>query len=546
MSGEDGTVFNPLLVVICSFGKNPGGTPGYDPSDSVLVSLDDRDGQALLERRHQVYEEFVDGRILWDHSDEREHMYNEHLVCGPDLGGTDTSAVYMPAVDRYDGRFYTGLDKGSRDRLSDPGMQTLIVSGLYGLLEPGDQIQCYSIPVEWGNNVQETWCRDDLLTCLLIAYIRHHDITHIYDFTAREDYRSMIDWLRVRDETGIPVRHCFSRDAAGEDALKHLGVFIGNQEPGMVAGRLNAIPVDRHPKETGLPVYARTIPYEYEGLPTERKPIPPESGLFFWEIVPDTEARRIFETGEKVLRTLISSPADLGDDQGSILFMNYGKGLEVLLNNTWGKRIASVVRKGAYIGNDPFISVLREGEDTVALGAWIYLEQQSMKGNNSVERAGRQIFEREMASVYPVIRRACEVVAPYRNKGDHRVITSMEEMLAVRRGLVNALNQVLFAIYGEPVQIEYNRRALRHGTTEQRQMAAAALAKAGDTESVPRLVDLLDDAVVGPSAARALGVLDDGRAAPALERIAATTTDLRQKTARDAIASIEARRGQTT
>lgn len=546
MTDEDRTDFNPLLVVICSFGKNPGGTQGYYPNGSGPASLDDQDRHALLDRRHLVYDQFADGTILWDHSDEREHMYNEHLVCGPDLGGTDTSAVYMPAVDRYDGRFYMGLDKGSRDRLSDPGMRTLIISGLYGLLEPNEQVQCYSIPVEWGNNVQETWCRDDLLTRLLLVYIRRHGVTHIYDFTAREDYRSMIDWLRVRDEAGIPVRHCFSRDAAGEDALKLLGIFIGKLEPGQVADGLRAIPIDRHPKETGLPVYARTIPYEYEGLPTERKPIPPDSGLFFWEIVPDTEARRIFETGEKVLRTLISSPADLGDDQGSILFMNYGKGLEVLLNNTWGKRIASVVRKGAYTGNDSFISILRVGEDTVALGAWIYLEQQSMKGNNPVERAARQLFESEMAAQYPAIRRACTVIAPYRNKADHRVITSMEEMFAVRREIVNSLNQVLFAIYGEPVQIDYNRRALRHGTTEQRQMAVTTLAKAGDIESVPRLVDLLDDTVVGPTAARALGMLGDGRAAPALERIAATTTDLRQKTARDAIASIEARRGQTT
>ena len=86
MISSDGE-FQPLLIVICSFGKNQGGSPGYATRGSVIESLEAEDGRTLLDRRNKIFQIFEKGEILFDHSDEREHAYNKHFVCGPDQGG---------------------------------------------------------------------------------------------------------------------------------------------------------------------------------------------------------------------------------------------------------------------------------------------------------------------------------------------------------------------------------------------------------------------------------------------------------------------------
>lgn len=536
--------FQPLLIAICSFGKNQGGSPGYATRGSVIESLEAEDGRSLLDRRNKIFQMFKKGEILFDHSDEREHAYNEHFVCGPDLGGAEISATYLPAVKRYNGRFYRNLDLGSRDRLLDPSIRTLIISGLYGFLEPSECIQCYSIPVEWGNNVQQAWCQDDLLTRILISYLRKHKVTHIFEMTAREDYRTLIDWHRVKDVTGIQIRHCFARDGAGERALEFLGKYIGGLPPDQVADQLFAIPVDRHPKETGLPVYIRTEPHEYDGLPIERKAIPPENGLFFWEIVPDQEARRIFESGETLLRLLMSTSANLGDDPGSIFFMYYGKGLEVLLSNHYGKKMAAAVWGRRYAGSSKFFNELLIQKRSPSIGSWVFLKGDLQNTTDPVIRICKQFFDREISTKYETISAACESIGPYRNKADHNAISSITDLLEVRKKVVNHLNQVLFAIYGKPVILQYHRRALLHGSIADRQKAATVLAKLGDKESVPRLITLLNDQSIGASAARALGILGDERALPALKQIVQTSSGSCQGTARDAITVIQSHRGQ--
>lgn len=533
----------PLILIICSLNKQGGGITDYEPEASVTSSLEPDLQTALLERRSNIYHLLRNGDVTWSKIDQNDHFLNRDLVHGPDLGGTEEGARYLPALERYIGtHFYKSLGDDGRTALRSPELHTLILTGLYGLVGVDDPIQCYSVPIEWDNNVQKYWCRDNLPTRLLIAYLQRHRITHIFDMTAREDYRDMIDWLRVRDQTQIPIRHCFSRIGAGPDALTHLGEFVATLPAEGIARQLVDLPVDVHPDLTGQNVYLRTVPREYPGLPTERAPIPPESGLFFPEIVPEPNARRILETSEKTMKVLFNSPAALGADAGSMFFVYYGKGLEVLLHNVYGRELKAELGGRPYHGRVALLNELLTRDESASLGAWVNLNPRGI--GDPAEKILDRYFNRKLVAVFPVVRSACDYIRKFRNPKGHYEISSMGEMLDARRRVVDLLNRVLIAIYGRDVELEFWRRALRHGNAEQRKEAASAVAKLGDRESVPRLIDGLGNTAEGISFARALGVIGDERALPALEQIAISTADPCQKTARDAIAAIRAKEVQ--
>ena len=533
----------PLVLIICSLNKHGGGFTEYEPEASIASSLEPDLQTALLERRSNIYHILRNGAVTWCKIDQNDHVLNRDLVHGQELGGTETGGRYLPALDRYNGtHFFKSLGDSGRAALRSPEIHTLILTGLYGLVGVDDPIQCYSVPIEWDNNVQKCWCRDNLPTRLLIAYLQRHQITHIFDMTAREDYRDMIDWLRVRDETQIPVRHCFSRIGAGPDALTHLGEFVATLPPEGIARQLVGLPVDAHPDITGQTVYLRSVPREYPGLPTERAPIPPESGLFFPEIVPEPNARRIFETSEKTMKVLFNSHAALGSDAGSMFFVYYGKGLEVLLHNEYGRELKAELAGKPYHGGVALLNELLNRDESASLGAWANLNPRGF--GDPAEKILDRYYNRKLVTVFPVVRSACDYIRKFRNPKGHYDITSMDQMLDARRRVVDHLNRVLIAIYGRDVELDFWRRALRHGNAEQRKEAASAVAKLGDRESVPRLIDGLGDPAGGVSFARALGVIGDERALPALERIAMSTADPCQKAARDAIAAIHTKEEQ--
>ena len=75
-----------------------------------------------------------------------EHNFNRALNKGTDFGGHHT-ADYLPAVHRYDGRFFLALGTDGRKNLDGSRHHTLFLSGLYGLLCPSEPIQLYSCPL---------------------------------------------------------------------------------------------------------------------------------------------------------------------------------------------------------------------------------------------------------------------------------------------------------------------------------------------------------------------------------------------------------------
>lgn len=118
----------------------------------------------------------------------------------------------MPAIHRYQGRFFQALGEEGRKKLCQPQRHTLFLSGLYGLLCPMEPIQLYSCPLL--GEVSDMWRKDSLLTELLCTYIDRNGVEKVFDMTALDAYRKLVDWQRIGGE-GVKVLHCFHAMAPG-------------------------------------------------------------------------------------------------------------------------------------------------------------------------------------------------------------------------------------------------------------------------------------------------------------------------------------------
>lgn len=208
----------PLFVTACSLTKEMGGVSEYDGNAAVPAGLAQGQAKALVDRRNAV-RELVKGGGDAESQGMRlaDHPHNRALARGGDFGGT-RRVEYMPAVDRYQGRFFLALDADSRQRCKAEG-RTLVLSGLYGMVLAGEPIQLYSCPLT--PDVAEVWQEDSLLTEMLCGHVRRNEIACVVDLTSIEAYRRLIDWQTVAIHAGVV--HCFDSAAAGESALTSFG-----------------------------------------------------------------------------------------------------------------------------------------------------------------------------------------------------------------------------------------------------------------------------------------------------------------------------------
>ncbi len=212
----------PILFLIpCSLTKSRGGASRHDESDAMTSCVGADSRSRLLERREEVRGLVKRNRDLaWQGVPLADR--NHGLVKGPDFGGRRTAAC-LPALDRYQGRFFQALGEGGRQALCERRHGALIVSGLYGLVRPMEGIQLYSCPLV--AEVAETWGRDALLTDVLCEYVARFGVLRIFDMLAIDAYRQLIDWQRIAD-SGTDVLHCFDAMAAGESALTSFGICL--------------------------------------------------------------------------------------------------------------------------------------------------------------------------------------------------------------------------------------------------------------------------------------------------------------------------------
>ena len=220
-----------LFVTACSLTKAPGGIATFDQGGTIS-SVAPRHAERLAARRDEVRELVKNGETAdWQGVPLKDLDYNRDLVKSTEFGGRK-DAVYMPALDRYEGRFFQALGDAGKARCRSND-SLLIVSGLYGLLRTSEPIQLYSCPLLV--DVAAIWQRDELLTDIVRAYVNRNDVLRVFDLTAMEAYRRLIDWDRVAAD-GTDVLHCFDVMAAGESALTSFGRFfryllsLGNDE----------------------------------------------------------------------------------------------------------------------------------------------------------------------------------------------------------------------------------------------------------------------------------------------------------------------------
>jgi len=214
-----------LIVTICSDRKMPGGSNcRYDDSPLRRTWSPDEQRNLLAKRRWalellRTTPEIRDGRRV------RDIPCNKALRDGGDFGGT-ADAPYLPAIERYSGRFYASLgDPDSRlEMVRRSEHHLLILSGLYGLLTPDELNQDYSCHITDDSRIREVWTRGSYLTSMLLAYVRHHRIERVFDLTGDEDYRCLIRWNEEVAQR-IPVLHAFSSRRYSEKTLPALGCF---------------------------------------------------------------------------------------------------------------------------------------------------------------------------------------------------------------------------------------------------------------------------------------------------------------------------------
>jgi hypothetical protein len=548
--------FRPLILIICSYHKQTGGIRNYDETSSIFSSISDPLKSSLKDRRKEIFQLLRSGKIFWAQQDENENEFNELLVPGPDLGGESEDGYYLTAIERYSGedsRFYSKLGLNGKEILTHPLVKSLVISGLYGFVTPFEQIQCYSVPVEWNSNIQKIWQRDKILTKILLEYLKKHQITHIFDFTMREDYRDMIDWNLIRENHSIQVRYCFSRKGAGNDALSDGGKFFRDISSNQIFQTLVDIPLDQNPKNhPDHIIYSRTVPYEWDGFPTERKRIPTSFGILFYDTIPDLETRQIFESAEKIMKILYNAE-DVGKDPGSVFFMYYGKGLEVLLHNSISKNIIAIIQRKYpdginryYPSLPPTLQKLLDdtNPETISLGEWHFVEGQ-WNGTNPIVSIAREYLSKNVSRYYPDIVAACEHVRKYRNSADHQKITTIDEFLSVRRNIIRHINTCIFNLCGEEVRLNHYRQLLRSGTEEEIKEAISYLEKQKDFTSAARIaVFLLSiDSSIRLKSIKALGAIGDPSIIPSLNQAAENGTAKEKQFVLESITNILNRSG---
>lgn len=252
-----------LFLTNCSLTKKRvGGGEEYDEGQAITSALPAHLRDRLLERRASVFQLVKNGTDFdWQGTPVSDLEFNGALSSGRDLGGRH-AAAYLPALERYEGRFFQALGATGKRKLLESGHHTLLLSGLYGLLRPTEPVQLYSCPL--ATTVSDLWRKDALLTDVLCEYIGRFQIARIIDLTAIDAYRQLIDWEKVA-ATGTDVVHCFDVMAAGDAALTAFGKCLAEELIDLTEDELIGLPFE-HRLGT---VILRSLGQTVEGLPSE-------------------------------------------------------------------------------------------------------------------------------------------------------------------------------------------------------------------------------------------------------------------------------------
>jgi hypothetical protein len=149
---------NKLLIISCSDSKIPGGkntnVKDYFKEEKFINLLNNR------EQRCGDYEILLKNNPDYFLKEGKSRKRNGDSVQSDYFSQCRTSDLFLPAIDRYDGRYYTSaLRKLYRDKTN---LHILIISALYGVIKFDDSIIDYHLTIErkpfWTKNNNTSIC----------------------------------------------------------------------------------------------------------------------------------------------------------------------------------------------------------------------------------------------------------------------------------------------------------------------------------------------------------------------------------------------------
>ncbi len=268
-----------LFLGLCSLNKATisSDTP-YQRDQSIAAQFKEPQAIKLLyQTRNLSFDLIFNGGLENKGTLLAEHPLNQGLRRGPDFNGK-ASAKYLPAIDRYTGRFYAGKSSDGKiydlkTSLSTSSHHFLIISGLYGLLLPWEQIQLYESPLEDLQQIQEVWKTDNRLTQLLSFYIKARGIQLVVDMTGQRAYQQLIDWPTIDALKDVRVLHAMAKIGPGEDQIKPFAAALCNPLLGMPTPDLLALPESWTLERYHLMLRKTLSPPKGENWPKEPTPI---------------------------------------------------------------------------------------------------------------------------------------------------------------------------------------------------------------------------------------------------------------------------------
>jgi len=206
-----------LILIACSHGKTAGGTKiNGDFKRREWLPLPNIE-QRLMGKRFHVYSKIKDAKLSdgFERGGNRANQpANLELKLGPDVGVNTVKGaepLYLPAWQRYAGRMYAPITRDTWEAyLQKPnkGFQILIMSGLYGLIDPADYIQNYDVHLtdtdEQGQSVSSMW--SELFSDCLVEYVKrvyNGRKVKIIDLLCDENYVNAIQWHRLPAECSV-------------------------------------------------------------------------------------------------------------------------------------------------------------------------------------------------------------------------------------------------------------------------------------------------------------------------------------------------------
>ncbi len=229
-----------IILISCSNGKVRGGSAAYNIHDSIAAALPTETRRELWLCRSAIAGRILAGLVedrLRGDGNRRDSRYNIALQMGADMGIglsescpterylqkqketlPDASVQYLPAYERYDGRFFAhaGLETFEKAILEE--CHVLIVSGLYCLLLPEEPIQAYNCHLDdevldggalsngvdaaedGCSRISDFWKQRNLPDRILREFIENHNRVHdhsiryVIDLLSETSYQRLFNW----------------------------------------------------------------------------------------------------------------------------------------------------------------------------------------------------------------------------------------------------------------------------------------------------------------------------------------------------------------